>query len=447
MPVLALPTIQEVSSEDESEDNDLDMPGTAPIGAPSSRNTANSYRDLLPSGQILQPASGYNNSSVPFKTRTDSFKQYRIYPSGRPSYTPDAQFTLGHFSEAPTLESDTFPAPPLTDSDDTDEDFIDLFGDGGCTGLLLKWHYQKSSSVLSKDRTDSLVKDVILHPRFRAEDFRNFTMDKANTALDAYQNMGLNGSPIDNEWETHSVQISVPCDRMPQPSEAAAAKLTVDGIKIRPLMQTIRAAFAEPMAEFFHLSGYELWQDNPDGAVRQYDEIYTSNAFLEEQANLTAQVRAEGRDREVVVAALLVGSDSTRLAQFGTQSLWPIYLYFGNLSKYVRSKPSTFSAHHIAYIPKVTYFTSVSAWLSRLTGHQQIPDIIQEWYHKTFGVFATAETLAHLKRELFHAIWILLLDDELRKAYFHGEDMEFWDKVWRIVFPCFFTYSMDYLEK
>ena len=73
--------------------------------------------------------------------------------------------------------------------------------------------------------------------------------------------------------------------------------------------------------------------------------------------------------------------------------------------------------------------------------------MIQEWYHATFGVYATAETLAHLKRELFHAIWILLLDDELRAAYFHGEDMEFWDKVWRRVFPRFFTYSMDYLEK
>ena len=42
-----------------------------------------------------------------------------------------------------------------------------------------------------------------------------------------------------------------------------------------------------------------------------------------------------------------------QLTNFGTASLWPIYLFFGNQSKYMQCKSSAFAAHHIAYIPKV----------------------------------------------------------------------------------------------
>ena len=50
---------------------------------------------------------------------------------------------------------------------------------------------------------------------------------------------------------------------------------------------------------------------------------------------------------------MMVWSDSTHLAEFGNASLWPIYLFFGNQSKYSRAKPTDFAAHHIAYMPKV----------------------------------------------------------------------------------------------
>ena len=61
------------------------------------------------------------------------------------------------------------------------------------------------------------------------------------------------------------------------------------------------------------------------------------------------------KPRTPVILALMIWSDSTHLASFGTASLWPIYLYFGNLSKYTRAKPSSFAAHHLAYIPKVFF--------------------------------------------------------------------------------------------
>ena len=46
-----------------------------------------------------------------------------------------------------------------------------------------------------------------------------------------------------------------------------------------------------------------------------------------------------------------------------------------------------------------------------------------------------------------HAIWTLLLDEELMHAYVHGIVMECIDGILRRFFPRFFIYSADYSEK
>ena len=56
-----------------------------------------------------------------------------------------------------------------------------------------------------------------------------------------------------------------------------------------------------------------------------------------------------------MVAALMVSSDATMLTDFGTAKAWPIYLMFGNLSKYIRAQPDSGAMHHLAYIPLVSF--------------------------------------------------------------------------------------------
>ena len=68
-------------------------------------------------------------------------------------------------------------------------------------------------------------------------------------------------------------------------------------------------------------------------------------------------------------------------------------------------------------------------------------------YRKQFGESATADMLTYLRREVMHAVWRLLLDDEFMDAYINGIVIEFHDGVKRRVFPRFFTYSADYPEK
>ena len=55
--------------------------------------------------------------------------------------------------------------------------------------------------------------------------------------------------------------------------------------------------------------------------------------------------------------------------------------------------------------------------------------------------------LTHLQHELAHAIWGLLLNDDLMHAYTEGEPIKLFDETIQIMFPCFLFYSADYPEK
>ena len=141
-------------------------------------------------------------------------------------------------------------------------------------------------------------------------------------------------------------------------------------------------------------------------------------------------------------------SDSTHLANFGTAKVWPLYLYFGNLSKYIHGKPNSNACHHVAYIPSVSplHYTLVCYITLTL---RQIPDNIQDFILSFTKISASQKPalLTHCRRELMHQVWKLLLDDEFLEAYKHGIVIQCADGVTRRVYPRIFTYSADYPEK
>jgi hypothetical protein len=57
------------------------------------------------------------------------------------------------------------------------------------------------------------------------------------------------------------------------------------------------------------------------------------------------------------------------------------------------------------------------------------------------------DVLTHCKRELFHGVWRILLDEEFIHAYKNGIVIKCHDGVSQRVFPRIFTYSADYPEK
>jgi Plavaka transposase len=67
--------------------------------------------------------------------------------------------------------------------------------------------------------------------------------------------------------------------------------------------------------------------------------------------------------------------------------------------------------------------------------------------HVGDGKSLSDQLLTHCRRELFHAQWKDILDDEFLQAYEHGIVFMCGDGIKRRLFPRIFTYSADYPEK
>ncbi|KAF8992499.1 hypothetical protein BDQ17DRAFT_1432346 [Cyathus striatus] len=263
---------------------------------------------------------------------------------------------------------------------------------------LMSWFYTGVTKTL-KD-LNNLVHNVLLAPDFKLEDLTGFDASKEVQKIDKLK--FKDDEHLPNGWMKASLSIPMPCSKVSFPSEADAPKFEVQALYYRKLVDVIKSAFEEHSSEDFHITPFaEYWQPQPDVPPEQL---------------------------EVVVAGIMLWSDSTHLISFGNASLWPIYLYIGNLSKYAQAKPSMFAAHHLAYIPK-------------------LDDAIQDEYKLQYGKLASPEVLAHLRQEVIQAVWFLLLDDEFMEAYENGIVLEFSDGILRRLFPRFFIYSADYPEK
>jgi Plavaka transposase len=198
---------------------------------------------------------------------------------------------------------------------------------------------------------------LITSGRVTAEELRGF---KAASALRRLDDYAATSSIAGGPWRSASVKIKMPTMRANKPSfsdEKDAPDFEVAGVRYRSLVDLLVSRVQDPTTSgsFVHTPFSEWWC--PPGCIkpiRVYGEAYSSDVaiqFAEEVKGIPAP--AGHPDIESVVVMLMLGSDSTHLAQFGTASLWPMYVFFGNMSKYDSSRPSEFPACHLAYLPKV----------------------------------------------------------------------------------------------
>lgn len=223
--------------------------------------------------------------------------------------------------------------------------------------LLLAWMTTGSGNTPAG--MNDLVHNVIMHPDFNRSDLEGFNAVTATRRFER-EHIPKPGTTLEagDGWMEGSVRIKVPCTRVKQ-TESEAPEFVVDGILYRDIVNVIKAELEDPDAfDDIHTVPYkEWWRPHPgDDPVRVYSEVYNSDAMLQADERMRDDPDVahgqEGNLETFVVSALLY-SDATHLASFGSASLWPIYLFLGNVSKYIRLKPTSFSAHHVAYIPKV----------------------------------------------------------------------------------------------
>lgn len=123
----------------------------------------------------------------------------------------------------------------------------------------------------------------------------------------------------------------------------------------------------DPAARTFHYHPYEQTYHSPldpsRPAERVYDEVFSSDAWLREDAKIQmARIDPSKPEPHLprVIAAMMFWSDETVLNQFGQNKAWPVYFFFGNQPKSERAKPTAGGGRHLAYLPQVTLYLIIS---------------------------------------------------------------------------------------
>ncbi|PIL35257.1 hypothetical protein GSI_01982 [Ganoderma sinense ZZ0214-1] len=420
-----------------------------------------------------------------YRTEPDGFGIFREY-ARRPRTDPEAGDSLESVSDAPGLDKPTEQDVPKYSSIawitravaitvNPTSSTPDYGPFKNASQFRLMDYFYGRSDTKSLDALDDLIA-VIRSPGFSPDDLEGFSARTAEHALDVWVSPSGIFSAQDG-WHESSVEVSLPKTGAKYKSEEDAPKFPVVGLIHRKLLPLIKSIIQDTASRFSHAYHWfphrKFWSPpgpgsctsfpteatpstgtssastqsssstsssaktpsqperaSPPCPIRVYTDCYNSNAMLEADAAIRMKPRVPGDAPgvEYVILPLLLWSDATLLSNFGSASLWPIYLYFGSLSKYVRGRPTEFAAHHLAYIPG-------------------LPDALKDFYMATYGRSPSKDTLKFCKREIFQQVWLQLLDAEFMEAYEHGILLTCGDGVIRRVFPRIFTYSADYPEK
>ena len=264
----------------------------------------------------------------------------------RPSYDPDAFISVEDLYR-PHI-STTVPDAPDDEENLSDSGPEDLAHSGYSSKtakLLMDWQ-NSGSSAKSNGEVNRLVHSVLLHPEFRLDTLQSFNATRENMKADAAEEK----SPFLSSFQHADISIDVPSGSKGVPPKA----FTIPGLYYRKIVTLIKEAFDSQLSVQFHLTPFKLFRTLPGGedSERVYSEMYNSDVFLDEHDMVQrAPTDDPSCKREKVVAALMFWSDATHLASFGTAKMWPIYMQFGNLSKYIRCQLNSGAIKHLAYIP------------------------------------------------------------------------------------------------
>lgn len=316
-------------------------------------------------------------------TSPDSFGVFRKYTS-IPSHNPD---DIDPFSDlSPALPGVTSPQiasaggvgsnlnisstshdpDPLASSKNPTEDT-----------LLGWWSEGSRDGIQSLNRLAQGLSQALKSPNFnpsQLEDFDAVTSIHRFERDHCFSKPGTTLEPGDG-WKTGSVKVRLPCTGIKQ-REEDAPEFTVDGILYRDVVEVIARELEDPDSfERIHIQPFEEWwkPSESEDPVRVYSDVYTSDAMLEADRQLRDSLKgttSAGPQLETFILSVLLYSDSTCLTAFSNATLWPMYMYIGNESKYVRSKPTSFAAHHIAYLPTVR---GLAACLIHHVSHHFLP--------------------------------------------------------------------------
>ena len=231
------------------------------------------------------------------------------------------------------------------------------------------WYWNQGAQK-SKKSFKSLV-EIITSAHFCAEDLSHANwaaIDRQLSSLEAAHEPSRT-TPTEGEWQSHledsgwarrTISISIPFPRRVLPP--GPRNYTISEFYRRPLLSIICETLSDPArCRAFRFEPYSLrWQrSGADDDIAVYGELFSSQAFITTHRALQeVQLDSTGCALPRWIIALMFWSDATQLTAFGDAKLWPLYIYFGNESKYHRCTPTANLCSHAAYFQtvRVSYF-------------------------------------------------------------------------------------------
>jgi hypothetical protein len=246
----------------------------------------------------------------------------------RPSYDPD---TFISTEDLYRPASPTSTAVPHANDEGKHLEISTLYS-SKTAELLLDWQ-NTSGSMKSDEEINRLVQAVLLHPEFELDALPTFNATRENRKVDTAEKQ----SPYLHSFQHADINIEVPSGSKGVPPRL----FTIPGLYHRKIITLIKEAFNSKISDHFHLTPFKLFRTrtHPSGEDKERvcSEMYNSDAFLDEHDKVQrAPTDDPSCKREKDVACLMFWSDATHVATFGTAKLWPIYMLFGNLSKYMQ---------------------------------------------------------------------------------------------------------------
>lgn len=350
------------------------------------------------------PPPADDNSPATLQSAPNAFGLFRQYRTDAfPTHDPEEYIKLADLSNYP-IRSET-PSP----NDPSYHPYPNL-----SSFLLGDWYWNQGAQK-SKSSFAELVK-VVGHPDFVPEDIWTTNWDDINAKLGTEATEEeRDWFDEDAGWRTKDVRFPIPVHR--KAKQSGPQEYTVLNFHYRKLVDVIKEKLADTsQIRLFHYEPYELFWQRPrdpicssqnntpadithatpglrvsppskgssDEAVRSssdspvsqsaessaskeappcdeqdpppirvYGEMYTSSAFIEALEEVRQSPPEPGCKLSRHIVALMFWSDSTHLASFSDMKLHPIYLFFGNESKYRRCRPSLSLCNHVAYLEEV----------------------------------------------------------------------------------------------
>jgi len=310
----------------------------------------------IPPTPLPGPSQSRQPPSEQFQTEPDSMGLFRIYPN-HPTSKLGSDIGLCNPIDAPTLVQPSLRSSHLMNiippSDITRENLFSAFS-SPTAGLLTCWHYS-GSTAKTKEEINRLW-GYIQDPAFNPSEELTFSLDRECGRVRKYLQDDSNPFQAQHGWIRSSFDFPLVKEGIKYASETdpAIPLIHIENVIHRSITDIIKSVFTDSVSLTFHLTPFEqLWTTADGRKVRVYSEAYTSSRMLDAHEEINSLPRPPGDDYERVVSPLMLWSDATQLANFGDASLWPVYLFFGNQSKYTRGKPTAAACHHVAYIPSV----------------------------------------------------------------------------------------------